>query len=138
MRTPIRHSAFLLFLLAACGSPAVTAPPASPRVPVPPPTTTAADPSPQAARKDPAARAALTDETAAKVDALFADMTHGVRPGCGVGVYRAGEVVFAKGYGLADLEHEIPITDATTFYIASLAKQFTSLRRSRFWSSTGR
>jgi len=43
-----------------------------------------------------------------------------------VGVYRAGEIVFSKGYGYADLEHEDPITDATPFYTASLSKQFTA------------
>jgi CubicO group peptidase (beta-lactamase class C family) len=47
-------------------------------------------------------------------------------PGCAVGVYRAGAIVFSGGYGYADLEHDDPITDATPFYTASLSKQFTA------------
>jgi CubicO group peptidase (beta-lactamase class C family) len=41
-------------------------------------------------------------------------------------VYRAGEVVFAKGYGYADLEHDARNTDVTPFYLASVSKQFTA------------
>jgi CubicO group peptidase (beta-lactamase class C family) len=47
-------------------------------------------------------------------------------PGCAVGVYRAGEVLFSKGYGYADLEHDAPMTDTTPVYTASLSKQFTA------------
>lgn len=47
-------------------------------------------------------------------------------PGCAVGVYRAGEVVHAAGYGLADLERGVPITAATRFDIASISKQLTA------------
>jgi CubicO group peptidase (beta-lactamase class C family) len=67
----------------------------------------------------------------AKIDPIFADFspigrTSPPSPGCAVGVYRAGEILFSKGYGYADLEHEAPITDATPFYTASLSKQFTA------------
>ncbi|MEM1054458.1 MAG: serine hydrolase domain-containing protein [Bacteroidota bacterium] len=47
-------------------------------------------------------------------------------PGGAVAVVRAGEVVFAKGYGAAHLEHEAPITPETVFYIGSVGKQFTA------------
>jgi CubicO group peptidase (beta-lactamase class C family) len=48
-------------------------------------------------------------------------------PGCAVGVSRAGSLVFAKGYGMADLEHDTPITPDTRFNIASVSKQFTAM-----------
>ena len=35
--------------------------------------------------------------------------------------------MFAKGYGMADLEHDTPITPETPFYIASISKQFTAM-----------
>ncbi len=62
------------------------------------------------------------------VDAIFSAFTRPGNPsaGCALGVYRAGEIVFSKGYGYADLEHDDPITDATPFYTASLSKQFTA------------
>ncbi len=67
-------------------------------------------------------------ELATKIDPIFSDFTRqgGVSPGCAVGVFRAGAIVFSRGYGYADLEHDAPITDATPFYTASLSKQFTA------------
>jgi CubicO group peptidase (beta-lactamase class C family) len=75
-------------------------------------------------------------ELEAKIDTVFADFVDTrspesggasrKSPGCAVGVYRAGEIAFSKGYGYADLEHDEAITDTTPFYSASLSKQFTA------------
>ncbi|MHA1138494.1 MAG: serine hydrolase, partial [Candidatus Thorarchaeota archaeon] len=35
--------------------------------------------------------------------------------------------MFKKGYGYANLDHMVPITDDTSFYIASISKQFTAM-----------
>src|SRR5262249_44051375 len=60
------------------------------------------------------------------VDSVFAP--YGTSsPGCAVGVVRDGKLAFAKGYGMADLEHDTPITPSTRFYISSLSKQFTAM-----------
>ncbi|MEO5824815.1 MAG: hypothetical protein ABIR59_02925, partial [Gemmatimonadales bacterium] len=37
-----------------------------------------------------------------RVDALFASVVRADGPGCAVGVYRHGEILLAKGYGLAN------------------------------------
>ena len=66
------------------------------------------------------------DSTAAKVDALFAEWAKPDSPGCAVAVVRGGTILYAKGYGMADLEHGIPITPRTVFYIGSVGKQFTA------------
>jgi CubicO group peptidase (beta-lactamase class C family) len=47
-------------------------------------------------------------------------------PGCAVAVTRDGELVHAKGYGMTDLEHAMPITTETVFDIGSTSKQFTA------------
>ena len=47
-------------------------------------------------------------------------------PGCAVGIIAAGETVLARGYGMANLEHGIPISSASVFRIASTSKQFTA------------
>ena len=60
-----------------------------------------------------------------KIEAIFRDVRSDT-PGCAVGVVRDGETVFAKGYGLACLEHGAPITPATRFYLASVSKQVTA------------
>ncbi len=61
-----------------------------------------------------------------RVDAIFADL-RGDRPGAAVGVLFDGEIVHRAGYGLANLDHGVPITPATVFDIASISKQFGAL-----------
>lgn len=62
-----------------------------------------------------------------RADSLFAEFSRGDSPGLSVAVVRDGRVVFAKGYGLANLEHRIPITASTVFDVASVSKQVTGL-----------
>ena len=62
--------------------------------------------------------------TTAQIDALFA--VTGDAPGCAVGVRHNGAVVHRAGYGLADLEHRVPITPTSVFYTGSISKQFTA------------
>ncbi|MCO5209627.1 MAG: beta-lactamase family protein [Caldilinea sp.] len=62
----------------------------------------------------------------AHIDALFAAWDRPDSPGCALGIVHAGELVYARGYGMADLEHGVPITPATVFDIASISKQFTA------------
>jgi N-acyl-D-aspartate/D-glutamate deacylase/CubicO group peptidase (beta-lactamase class C family) len=56
-----------------------------------------------------------------------AEMTAQRIPGVAVAVVRNGEVVSAKGYGLANVEHSVPVTDQTIFQSGSVGKQFTSV-----------
>lgn len=44
-------------------------------------------------------------------------------PGCALGVYLDGQLVHGAGYGLASLEHQVPISPHTLFDIASVSKQ---------------
>lgn len=60
------------------------------------------------------------------MDGLLATFDRSGSPGCAVGVYRAGGVLLARGYGFAKLEHAVPITPDTVFDIASHSKQFTA------------
>ncbi len=47
-------------------------------------------------------------------------------PGMAVAVVRNGETIFQKGYGLRDVERNLPITPHTYFRIGSTSKAFTS------------
>ena len=60
----------------------------------------------------------------AKVDRLFAEWNQLDSPGAALAVTRDGEVIYKQGYGMANLEYDIPITSATVFDIASASKQF--------------
>ena len=67
------------------------------------------------------------DPYGSRVDALFADLNRKPSPGLAIAVVRDGKVVLRRGYGLASIEHRVPITPSTVFDIASLSKQFTGL-----------
>jgi len=68
------------------------------------------------------AQAATTKPDVDTVFARYAKST----PGCAVGVERDGVPTLAKGYGMADLEHDVPITPDTIFEAGSVTKQFTA------------
>ena len=68
---------------------------------------------------------AETSDLSKKIDSLFGDRSE--KPGCAVGVIENGEYIHSEGYGLANLEHEIPIGKDTIFRIGSVSKQFTTM-----------
>lgn len=62
----------------------------------------------------------------ASIDSLFASWDSISTPGAALGIVQDGRLVYSKGYGSADLEHDIPITPASVFYIGSVSKQFVT------------
>ncbi|NMO16045.1 beta-lactamase family protein [Pyxidicoccus fallax] len=72
------------------------------------------------------AAATLPRDRHKQVDALFAPWSGKSTPGCAVGISRDGVLDYARGYGMSDLEHDVPITPRTLFHIASISKQFTA------------
>ena len=61
-----------------------------------------------------------------EIDGIFAAWNTRDSPGCALGVYQNGRIAYERGYGMASLEHEVPITPETVFYVGSLSKQFTA------------
>jgi CubicO group peptidase (beta-lactamase class C family) len=66
------------------------------------------------------------DKKVAGVDEIFEDLTKAGSPGCALGIYRDGKIVYSKGYGLANLELNVPITPRSVFDIGSTSKQFSA------------
>jgi CubicO group peptidase (beta-lactamase class C family) len=66
----------------------------------------------------------LGPEVTASLDALFA-VPQG-SPGYAVAVIKDGRFVYKRGFGLANLDDNIPITPDTSFHLASVSKQFTA------------
>ncbi|MCF8262369.1 MAG: beta-lactamase family protein [Melioribacteraceae bacterium] len=60
-----------------------------------------------------------------EIDSLFKDYNLN-KPGIAIGIVHQNELAIQKEYGLANLEHQIPITDKTSFHVASVSKQFTA------------
>jgi CubicO group peptidase (beta-lactamase class C family) len=48
-------------------------------------------------------------------------------PGIGVGIVKDGKVIFAEGFGLRNVEKNLPVTPDTIFAIGSASKAFTSM-----------
>lgn len=68
----------------------------------------------------------LPDSTIKKIDHLFLKWNSPNSPGCTVGIVRNDSLIFAKGYGMANLEYNIPNEPQTLFHMASVSKQFTA------------
>jgi CubicO group peptidase (beta-lactamase class C family) len=62
-----------------------------------------------------------------QIDAVFDEWNRHDSPGCALGVYENGRIAYERGYGMASLEHDVPITPETVFYVGSLSKQFTAM-----------
>lgn len=72
--------------------------------------------------------ASVASQSAAAPDAVdrfvASEMDRKHIPGVAIAVVRHGKVIKAKGYGFADLEHQIPVAPDTVFKIGSVSKQF--------------
>src|SRR6185436_1817482 len=69
---------------------------------------------------------AIDPTTERKVDEFVRDeMGQQHVPGVAVAIVQQSNVI-AKGYGYANVEHQVPVTDKTIFQSGSLGKMFTS------------
>jgi CubicO group peptidase (beta-lactamase class C family) len=68
---------------------------------------------------------ALAPDIAKQVDAVFEKWNRPDSPGCALGIYKDGQIVYKRGYGMANLNDDVSITSATVFHVASMSKQFT-------------
>ena len=67
------------------------------------------------------------DNFSDRVDAYVAsEMAREHVPGVSIAVVKAGQIVLAKGYGLANVEHQVPVKTDTVFQSGSVGKQFTA------------
>jgi CubicO group peptidase (beta-lactamase class C family) len=69
---------------------------------------------------------ALPPDVAKQVDKIFEKWDRPDSPGCALGIYKDGQIVYKRGYGMANLNDDVLITPATVFHVASMSKQFTA------------
>jgi CubicO group peptidase (beta-lactamase class C family) len=62
-----------------------------------------------------------------KVDELFSQWDKKDSPGCAIAIIKDGKIIYKHGYGMADLERDVPITPKSVFDIASTSKQFVAM-----------
>jgi len=68
----------------------------------------------------------LSEPIVKKVNSLFENWDKTQSPGCVVGIVRNDTLIFANGYGMANLEYSVPIRPETVYHLASVSKQFTA------------
>lgn len=70
---------------------------------------------------------AQTGSLTEKVDQIFVSWDKPDSPGCALGIIHDGKLIYARGYGMANLEYNIPITSKSIFRIGSTSKQFAAM-----------
>ena len=68
----------------------------------------------------------LTKTQMNQITALFAAQDKPDSPGAALAIIQNGEVVLRYCFGLANLEHHVPIAPSTRFHIVSMTKMFTA------------
>ena len=68
----------------------------------------------------------LSDTTRRAVDSVFRAYDKTDSPGCSLGIYRDGRIIYSRGYGMANLELGIANSPKTVFDIGSTSKQFSA------------
>ena len=66
------------------------------------------------------------DDTVKKVDAYLSQWDKKDMPGVAIGIVKDGKLVYKRGLGMANLDHDIPNTPSTLFNVASVSKAFTA------------
>lgn len=61
------------------------------------------------------------------IDKIFSSIVDHNTPGCNVGVIKSGEFIHKNGYGLANLELDVPLDGNQVHRMASVSKQFTAM-----------
>ena len=71
--------------------------------------------------------AVIDPQRLARVETVVREEMQNQRiPGLAIAIVDHGQVALARGYGYADLEHEVPVSTETLFQSGSVGKQFTA------------
>lgn len=70
---------------------------------------------------------ACSSPRTSQIDEIFTKWDKSSSPGCVLAVIKDGKVLYQRGYGMADLEHDVPISPNSVFYVGSTSKQFVTL-----------
>lgn len=62
-----------------------------------------------------------------RVNKLFAQWDKSDSPGCALGIVKDGRLIYKRGYGMANLDYNIPISSQSVFDVKSITKQFTAM-----------
>src|SRR4029079_6571114 len=67
------------------------------------------------------------DDKATRVDSIFRAFDRTDSPRCALGLCHEGAIRYARGYGMASLEHSVPLSPRSVLDVGSISKQFTAM-----------
>lgn len=67
------------------------------------------------------------DARALRTDSVFQAFDRSDSPGCAVGVYQDGKILYARGYGMASLQLGVALSPRSVLDVGSISKQFTAM-----------
>lgn len=67
------------------------------------------------------------DARALRADSVFRHLDRTDSPGCALGVYQDNRILYARGYGMANLQHGVPLSPRSVLDVGSISKQFTAM-----------
>lgn len=67
------------------------------------------------------------DARALRADSVFQRFDRTDSPGCTLGVYQDGKILYARGYGMASLEQGVALSPRSVLDVGSISKQFTAM-----------
>ena len=69
----------------------------------------------------------VRDARALRADSVFQRFDRTDSPGCALGVYQDGRILYARGYGMESLEHGVALSPRSVLDVGSISKQFTAM-----------
>jgi len=69
----------------------------------------------------------VREARALRADSVFQRFDRTDSPGCSLGVYQDGKILYARGYGMASLEHGVALSPRSVLDVGSISKQFTAM-----------
>jgi CubicO group peptidase (beta-lactamase class C family) len=69
----------------------------------------------------------VRDARALRADSVFQRFDRTDSPGCSLGVYQDGKILYARGYGMASLEQGVALSPRSVLDVGSISKQFTAM-----------
>ena len=69
----------------------------------------------------------MRDARALRADSVFQRFDRTDSPGCALGVYQDGKILYARGYGMASLELGVALSPRSVLDVGSISKQFTAM-----------
>jgi len=67
------------------------------------------------------------NDLTSQIDSLLSKVYKANEPGAAILVKKEGKILFRKGYGLADMELNVPVEPGMVFRLGSITKQFTAV-----------